>query len=417
MISLLRRLMGGTRGRMKLAALAISLVAIPGAFRLTARAPSVPTAEVRRDDFVDALKFRGEVKALKTLQIVAPPQAGDLQILKLAQDGISVKKGDIVVEFDKTKTVQDLAQFESALSSANAEIAQTRAQGSLVEQDCLTAVEKARYDFEVAKLEASKQEIVSRIEGEEAKLALADAEQKLREAEKKLASDRSSNTSKTRNKQQASEKNRYDAQTAEKALAAMTLLAPGTGTLILDAFWHNGGNMVAPAKAGERVWPGTLLAEIPDLSTLRVTGRIDENERGRVLQGLPVSQQFDAIPDRKFTGRVTQIGTLASTDFSSGWPFPRNFIVEITLDQADPRLRPGMSADVRVTLDRVADAIVIPTEAVFQKGEQTKAFVAHGSSFEERTIHVGRKSGDRALVTSGLKPGERVALQDPTGKE
>lgn len=417
MISLLRRLMGGTRGRMKLAALAISLLAILGAFRLTARGPSVPTAEVKRDEFVDALKFRGEVKALKTLQIVAPPQAGDLQILKLAQDGISVKKGDIVVEFDKTKTVQDLAQFKSALSSANAEIAQTRAQGSLVEQESLTAVEKARYDFEVAKLEASKQEIVSRIEGEEAKLALADAEQKLREAKKKLASDRSSNTSKTRNKQQASEKNRYDAQTAEKALAAMTLRAPGNGTLILDAFWHNGGNMVAPAKAGERVWPGTLLAEIPDLSTLRVTGRIDENERGRVLQGLPVSQQFDAIPDRKFTGRITQIGTLASTDFSSGWPFPRNFIVEITLDQADPRLRPGMSADVRVTLDRVADAIVIPTEAVFQKGVQTKAFVAHGSSFEERTIQVGRKSGDRALVTSGLKPGERIALQDPTGKE
>ena len=416
MIALLRRLGSEPRGRMKFAALGLVVLAVIGAFRLTDRPSSVPTAEVKRDEFVDTLRFRGEVKALKTLQMVAPPQAGDLQVLKLVQDGASVKKGDVVVEFDTTKTVQDLAQYKSALNSAKAEIEQTRAQGRLTEEESLTAVKKARYDVAVAKLDASKQEIVSKIEGEEAKLTLADAEQKLREAEKKLESDRSSNAAKTRSKQQSSEKNRYDAQTAEKGLAAMTLRAPGSGMLTLDSFWHPGGTM-APAKAGERVWPGTLLAEIPDLSTLRVTARIDENERGRVQPGLPVSQQFDAIPDRKFTGHISQIGTLASTDFSGGWPFPRNFSVEITLDQSDPRLKPGMSADVRVTLDRVADALVIPTEALFQKGGQTTVYVAHGSKFEERVIQVGRKSGDRALVTSGLKAGKRVALQDPAGKE
>ena len=145
--------------------------------------------------------------------------------------------------------------------------------------------------------------------------------------------------------------------------------------------------------------------------------RSDENERGRVQPGLFVSQQFDAIADRKFTGRITQIGTLATTDFSGGWPFPRNFTVEITLDQTDSRLKPGMSADVRVTLDRVPNAIVIPTEALFQKQGKITVFVAHGSRFEQRVIQIGRKSGDQALVTSGLQPGERVALQDPTEKE
>jgi len=44
-------------------------------------------------------------------------------------------------------------------------------------------------------------------------------------------------------------------------------------------------------------------------------------------------------------------------------------------------------------------------------------YVAHGSKFEERAIQTGRKSGGRALVASGLKEGERVALQDPTVKE
>src|SRR5246127_1840906 len=160
-----------------------------GAVRLGRRAPTVPTIEVKRGQFLDSLQFRGEVKALKSVTISAPAEAGDLQIIKISPEGTVVKPGDVVVEFDKTKTEQDLAQFKSALKSAEAEIGQAKAQARLAEEENKTAVLKARYDVEGAKLEASKQEIVSRIEGEEAKLKLTDAEQKLREAQEKQKAD------------------------------------------------------------------------------------------------------------------------------------------------------------------------------------------------------------------------------------
>ena len=134
---------------------------------------------MKRGDFIDSLEFRGEVKALKSVTMVVPAEAGNFQILKIAADGTPVKKGDVVVEFDGTRTEQDLAQFRSALKSAQAEIDQARAQARLTEEDDLTAVMKARYDVEAAKLDASKQEVVSQIEGGEAKLKLADAEQTL----------------------------------------------------------------------------------------------------------------------------------------------------------------------------------------------------------------------------------------------
>src|SRR5205823_5872716 len=83
-------------------------------------------------------------------------------------------------------------QNQSVLKSAEAEIEQVRSQGRLTEEQDVTDLMKARYDVEEAKLDASKQEIVSRIEGEESRLKVADAEQKLREAEDKLKSDRAS---------------------------------------------------------------------------------------------------------------------------------------------------------------------------------------------------------------------------------
>ena len=101
-----------------------------------------------------------------------------MQIIRIAAEGTVVKPGDMVVEFDKTKTEQDLAQDKSALKSAEAGIEQARAQARLAEEEDKTAVLKARYDVEAAKLEASKQEIVSKIEGEEANLKLADARAK-----------------------------------------------------------------------------------------------------------------------------------------------------------------------------------------------------------------------------------------------
>jgi len=202
-----------------------------GAVRLTRRAPTIPTYQVKRGDFLDSEQFRGEVKALKSVTISAPADAGDLQILKISVEGAAVKTGDVVVEFDKTKTEQDLAQYRLALKSAQASIEQARAQAKLAEEEDKTTVLKARFDVEAAKLEASKQEIVSRIEGEEAKLKLADAEQKLREAEAKQKSDKSLNQATIESNVQASAKAKYDVERAERALSQMSLRAPAAGTI------------------------------------------------------------------------------------------------------------------------------------------------------------------------------------------
>ena len=386
-----------------------------GAVRLAKRTPTVPTIEVKREEFLDSTQFRGEVKALKSVTISAPAEAGDLQIVKVSPEGTAVKPGDMVVEFDKTKTEQELAQFQSSLKSAEAEIGQARAQARLAEEEDKTAVLKAGYDVESAKLEASKQEIVSKIEGEEAGLKLADAEQKLREAQTKEKSDKTLNQATVESKEQASKKAQYDVERANRALAQMTQRAPSAGTISLLQHW-SGSNMTA-YRPGDRAWPGAAIAELPDATTLRISARVDETERGRLAAKQPVTVQLNAIPDRQFTGHIEQIGAIASLDFSSGWPITRNFILEIVLDQSDPRFKPGITGQVTVIVERVPNAVTLPAQAVFQKSGQNVAYVWRGTQFEERSIEVGRRSGDRIMVAKGVSPGEQVALKDPTLKE
>lgn len=389
------------------------------AVRFASPIPSLPTVEVKRGEFVDYIQVRGQVSATRSMTVAAPFQAGaDLQIISLPKNGAQVKKGEVVVRFDATKFEQDLAQNRSALRAADAEIEQTRAQARMKEEQDLTDKMKAKFDLDSAKLDASKQEIVSKIEGQEAELKVADAAQKLHETEEKLKADQAADAADIAAKKQKRDKALYDVQKAERSVAVLTLRAPGDGLVTLMHNWRAGGffGNSPEFKEGDRAWPGAAILELPDLSTLQVEARIDETDRGRVNLGQTASVRVDAVPDREFVGKVERISPLASIDFSGGWPFPRNFKLELALDQTDSRLRPGMSATTRLAVDRVPNAILIPTEASFDKSGQTVAYVLRGSKFEERMIHVGRRGEGQLLVSSGLTPGEHVATKDPTLK-
>lgn len=401
-----RRIVAVTGGVLVVAAAAF------GMLRYSRHAPSRPTYQVKREEFLDVLEFRGELKAMKSVTIAAPATGSSLQIIKIAADGAQVHQGDMIVQFDASKSRQDLAEDQSTLKSAQADIAEARAQAVLNEEQDKTAVSKANYDVEAAKLDASEQEILSKIDGAEAMLKVADAEQALQEAKAKLKSDQMTDQATIQDKIDASDKAAFDVKRAKEALASTTLTAPSSGTVSLVSLWHGTGE--GPFQAGEQAWPGAPIAELPDASSIRVAARVDETERGRLTVNEPVTAQLDAIVDRQFTGHIEKISTIATSDFSAGWPIPRNFDLQIALDQSDPRLRPGMTVHVTVIVHRVPNAITIPAQASFMKSGRNVAYVWDGTSFAERAIRVERKSRDRLLISEGLRPGDLVALTDPT---
>jgi HlyD family secretion protein len=398
------------------AALIIAVcILLLGAVRYTHRAPGIPTIDVKRGEFLDSFEIRGEIKARKSIGLTAPAGAGDLQIVKLANDGAKVNQGDPIVEFDRTKTEQDLAQYRSSLKYATADIEQARAKARLTEEQDLTAVSKARYDVQSAQLDASKREIVSKIEGAEAQLKVDDAKQVLKQAEEKLKSDRTASTATIEGKVEASKKAAFDVQRAESALSKMTLRAPVSGIVSLVMVPRM--ESPAPFKAGDRAWPGAPIAELPDTSSLEVFARVDETERGRLALNQPVTVHMDAIPDRQFTGKIEEISIIASEDYTAGWPIPRNFDLRITPDQVDPRLRPGMTAQITIIVDRIPEVLIVPVHATFQREGETFAYVWNGSKFRQQVIEVTRRSGNRVVVSKGLQLGDRVALQDPTAND
>ena len=394
------------------ALLVVSCLGI-GAFLLASSTVTLPTAEVKRKDFIDTLEIKGEVKALRSVIMAAPYSAGDLQIVNIVANSAKVKKGDLIVEFDATTVKQKLAQDQSSVKSAEAEIQQSRAASRLKEEQDLTDVMNAKFEAEKARIDSTKQEILSVIDGEQAKLKVADAEQKLKEAEAKLKADRASAAADLASKKQKLDQAKFQVEQDERSLASLTLKAPLDGVVALQNHWEPQGGPT-PFKAGDRAWPGAAIAELPDATALKISARVEEAERGQLNVDQAVTVRVDALPDRSFQGQVETISPTASMDFNAGWPIPRNFSVDVKLSENDTRLTPGMGATARVAVAMIPDGIVIPSAALFRKAGQTVTYVRHGSKFEETPVEVSRRSPEEILIAKGLKPGEQIALKDPT---
>jgi len=398
---------------------ALRLAGARGGSATVSAAGATPTADVVRGDLVDSVELRGQLQAYHTIILEAPSDSGAIQILKLAKDGDPIKKGDVAVVLDPSVLQGTLDQRRSDAKQAEAQKADAEAQARLTDELDLTDLQKANYDVESAKLNATQAEILSPIDGEEKRLAVTDAEARARQAQQKLDSDRANSRANIASFEQKRQKALRDVKMYEDAISHLTLIAPVDGIVNRLPNWRtfNGGSP-QPFKEGDRAWSGAEILQLPDLSSLRISARVDETDRSRLRAGQTATARADAIPDQEFVCHVFEISPLAKIDFSNGWPPTKNFDVSVLIDHPDPRLRPGMSVTERIAVQSIPNVIMVPATAIFTKIGRTVAFVAQGgkssNNFTERVVVVGHRGGGQVEILSGLQPGERVALKDPS---
>ncbi|MCX6591557.1 MAG: efflux RND transporter periplasmic adaptor subunit [Acidobacteria bacterium] len=84
--------------------------------------------------------------------------------------------------------------------------------------------------------------------------------------------------------------------------------------------------------------------------------------------------------------------------------------------QMEVLLRPGLLADIEIIVEKIENAINVPTQAVFEKDGKQVVYVKNGNKFDERVIRPSKRSESTMVIAEGLKPGETVALADPNEK-
>ena len=377
-------------------------------------ATSLPTAPARKGEFLVITRCRGELHARRSVQITAPTNVPDLRVMWLAPQNSAVKEGDVVIRFDGSGAKQQLQEKEAALQQAAATLEQAEAEARITAEADKRELSSAGYDLEKARLEVSRQEILSAIQGEEAKINLGLSENKLKVQKATVGLHEASGRSKLASLARVRDQAQYEVDLTKDRLAKMEVKTPLTGVIIYMPNYSAGWMNAKPFKVGDQAWPGATLAEIPDLKTLEMESKVEEIDRGRISVGNDVRIRMDALPELTIPAKLDELSQMTQASFD--WPPTFNFRAYAKLADADARLRPEMNGSMDVVIRRIPDAISVPAKAVFTKNGKPIVYVQGAKGYAPREVTVEARNPDEVAV-SGLAAGTAVALVEPEVKK
>jgi len=307
----------------------------------------------------------GRVEAFEEVEILSKVSGRVAQVL--VNDGDTVKKGDPLVLLDTRDYGRVVARERALLDTAQAKVAYAQRnvarKRELAREGLLSAL-----DLDVAERELDLMDLDVRT----AKVTLTQAEDRLRDAR---------------------------------------IVAPAAGTVIRRKI--EAGEMVIPGV--ESTFEKRALLMIADLSRLIVKVELNQIDVSKVRLGQRVTATFDGLPDERFSAHVTEIAP-ASTKAKELDVFP----IKAELDKPDPRIKPGMTADIRIHIEEKPNAVTVPLESV--RREAGKAFVKRVIEQEKQRhterveVVLGTQNDRFAEVVSGLSEGEQVLLDPPAAK-
>jgi RND family efflux transporter MFP subunit len=156
-------------------------------------------------------------------------------------------------------------------------------------------------------------------------------------------------------------------------------------------------------EVGEMVAPGMEIANIVDLSSVKVRLSIPEEQVVKLRLKQPATLRLDSSPNVKFTGAIYTIGSKSESPM--GHTYPVEVIVE---NKSTGLLKAGMFARVEIIANKVVNALTIPKESLVNEDDIPMVFVAEKNIARERPVKLGVRSGESVQVLEGLKNGDLV---------
>lgn len=371
----------------------------------------LPTAPARKGDFLVLVRTRGELGARRSQQLLAPANVSDLTIVWLAPPGSAVSTGQVVIRFDPSRLRQELKEKTAALQQAQASLDQAVAQARITAEQDKLDLSTAGYDMEKARLEASKKAIVSDIEGKESAIDFGMSEEKLKVERATVELHKKSDEAKVASLTRLRDQAQAEVDLTTKHLSQMEVKSPLDGVVNYMPNHSQGWMNAQPFKVGDHAWPGGVIAEIPDLTTIQLESRLDEVDRGKIAAGDTVMVRVDAFPEKVWTAKLQAISALTETSFSD-WPPVSSFKAYAQIDMPDKALRPGMNASGDIVQTKIPDALSIPSKALFTRNGNPVVFVKSKTGYQAVRVRVLARNPDEVAI-DGISPGVQVTLSEP----
>lgn len=314
------------------------------------------------------------------------------RVTRLAvREGERVKAGQFLLEIDPRSLAGQLQRGEAGVAAARSALAQSR-----------TGVEQARATLDLARQTLRRQQelwrdgLIARdtLERAENDVAVREAELRNREQEVQTREEQ------IRQEQASLATTRYN-------LSQVIIASPMDG-LVTRRNIEEGETAVV----GTMNNAGTVLLTIADMSVVQAEVEVDETDIPTVAVGQVARVSIDAVPDRTFRGRVTEIGNspiqATASAAAQGQQQATNFKVVVTIEEPVPDIRPGFTATAEITTATRAGVVAVPIQALTVRDmlyDGAGTLVHEPPPQPRRRFFGGSEPADAVPVTAETPPG------------
>lgn len=303
------------------------------------------TAEtIQRRDLEAIVSASGKIEPQKTVNISAQSMG---RVTRLAvNEGDRVRAGQFLLQIDAVVAEAAVRRDEAAVAGARTALEQSR-----------VSLQSARASLELARQALKRQQDLNQggLTTRE-NLERAEAEVEVRE------SDLHAREQEIKNRETQLRQQEAGLQSSRHTLSQVRFEAPFDG-IVTRRNIEEGENVVV----GTMNNAGTVLLTVADMSVIEAEIEVDETDIPFVQMGQSAKIKIDAIPDKTFSGKVTEIGNSPIQTTQQAGSTARtatNFKVTVTIDDQIPDVRPGFTCTAEITTATRSDAVSVPIQAM-----------------------------------------------------
>jgi RND family efflux transporter MFP subunit len=187
------------------------------------------------------------------------------------------------------------------------------------------------------------------------------------------------------------ENNRIQMEQIRQQIADGNIIAPISGVIVTKNL-----------EAGEFVNPGTVIASIVSVASLKAAVMVNEKDVYKLKNGQQAVVSSDVFPGKTFRGQISFISPKGDDN--------HNYRVEVEVANAGQALKAGTYVKVMFGLSQQSDALQIPKKALAEGMKNPFIYVVKGNGVEQRKLVLGRELGENVEVIGGLQQGEIVVV-------
>ncbi len=325
---------------------------------MTQRQQQVATAKVRRGDVVVRSFTRGEVRAVRSVTLIAPNLFGTVQVTQLAELGSFAREKDLVVEFDDSEVNSRLEEKQLEIDQIDEQIKKAEADLAIRNNQDQVELLRTGYSVRRSELEVKRNELLSAIDAKKNVLNLEESKQRLKQLESDIKSRLEQAKAEMAVLIEKKNKSKLELSRERQRLTQVKLLSPMSGLVAIKQNRQGGfffpGMQIPDIREGDQVQPGMAIADVLDLSELEIVAKVGELDRANLKDDQDVIIQLDAIGDKKFSGKIKSMSGTASANIFSGDP-GKKFDVVFSVDMKE--LLTGLGAkpeQIRKVLETAA---------------------------------------------------------------